>query len=328
MSTKGSVEMGQLYRLFEVGIDAVGMYAKITGRSASAVQADLSDKNISAEEFINTVTVAMMEGTNGVTKIAGAAKEAGASWGGSFDNMRAAVTRGVVNIVQNIDKMLKDNGLPDMRKMVANFGKTMEKMLNQAADNIPVVIEKFKEWKKMLEPHLPLIKGIAIAIGGFIATLTSLNSVMNIVRGAMAALNLVMSMNPIILVISLIVGLIAALVLAYQNVEWFRDMVNSAWAWLKDATLVAFGAIKDFIMAIVNDVVAFVQPILEQFKEFWAENGEQILSYVKMYFGLVWEHIKLVIGHIKALFQMVWPIVSGIVKIAWNNIKFFVKHYI
>src|SRR5690606_23684969 len=106
MSTKGSVEMDQLNRLFDVGIDAVGMYAKATGQEAAKVQKDLSAKAISAEQFIDVVTKAMMEGTNGVTQIAGAAKEAGASWGGSFDNMRAAVTRGVVNIILQIDKML------------------------------------------------------------------------------------------------------------------------------------------------------------------------------------------------------------------------------
>src|SRR5690606_19312556 len=65
---------------------------------------------------------------------------------------------------------------------------------------------------------------------------------------------------------------------------------------------------------------------IEQFKQFWADNGEQILSYVKMYFGLVWEHIKFIVNHIKAIFQMVWPIISGVVKIAWNNIKLTVKN--
>lgn len=113
MVTAGKVGMDQLNRLFDAGIDAVGMYAKATGRDAASVQKDLSAGKISAEKFIDTVSTAMMEGTNGVVKIAGAAKEAGASWGSTFGNMRTAVARGVANIITNIDEMLTQNGLPD-----------------------------------------------------------------------------------------------------------------------------------------------------------------------------------------------------------------------
>src|SRR5699024_5727719 len=157
MVTKGTVEMDQLNRLFDVGIDAVGIYAQATGQSASDVQADLSAGAISAEDFIDTVSEAMMEGTNGVTKIAGAAKEAGASWSGSFANMRAAVARGVTSIIENIDEMLTSNGLPDMREMVANFGSAFESVLTQAAELIPVVVERIKEIRDNLEPWMPLI---------------------------------------------------------------------------------------------------------------------------------------------------------------------------
>ena len=41
----------------------------------------------------------MAEGTNGVDKIAGAALQAGSSWTGTIDNMKAATTRGVLSIM-------------------------------------------------------------------------------------------------------------------------------------------------------------------------------------------------------------------------------------
>jgi len=94
MRTKGTVEMDQLDRLFDAGIDAVGMYAQATGQSSADVQDALSNGKISASDFIDTVSKAMEEGTNGVLSIAGAAKEAGMSWGAVFDNMRAAVAPG------------------------------------------------------------------------------------------------------------------------------------------------------------------------------------------------------------------------------------------
>ena len=124
------------------------------GRDVDAVQRDLSDGTISAEDFISTVGTAMMEGTNGVVKIAGAAKEAGASWGASFDNMRTAVTRGTVSIIENIDEMLTSNGLPDMRTMIADFGSTFENTLNKAADSVPAVTAYLTDLYQQAKPAL------------------------------------------------------------------------------------------------------------------------------------------------------------------------------
>ena len=325
MSTKGKVGMDQLNRLFDAGIDAVGMYAKATGKNAGDVQDALSKGNISAEEFIDTVTVAMMEGTNGVVKIAGAAKEAGASWGGSFDNMKAAVTRGVVSIIGSIDKMLKDNGLPDMRAMVATFGRKFEEILKLAAEKIPELVEKVKSVKEALEPWMPLIQTLAIVIGTFVATIATLNSVIKVAQGVWAALNFVMGANPIVLVIAAIVALIAAFVLAYQNIEWFRDMVDAAWAWITDVFGTALGWIQDIVVKVMEQVSAFIGEILTKIRDFWAKNGEQIKALVKMSFGVVWELIKGVLNNIKALFQVVWPIISGVVQYAWGLIKMYVR---
>ena len=46
---------------------------------------------------------------------------------------------------------------------------------------------------------------------------------------AQAALNFVMSLNPIVLVVLALVALAAALIWAYYNVDWFREMVDNAW---------------------------------------------------------------------------------------------------
>ena len=136
MRTKGTVEMEQLNRLFDVGINAVGIYAKAVGRNAADVQEDLSAKTITTEQFLDVVEKAMAEGTNGVDKIAGAALQAGSSWAGTIDNMKAATTRGVLSIMQAIDDMLSKNKLPQMREMISQFGKGAEATMNAIANGI------------------------------------------------------------------------------------------------------------------------------------------------------------------------------------------------
>ena len=136
MRTKGTVEMEQLSRLFDVGINATGIYAKAVGRNAADVADDLSAKTITTEQFLDVVEKAMAEGTNGVDKIAGAALKAGASWTGTIDNMKAATTRGVLSIMQAIDDMLSKNKLPQMREMISQFGKGAEATMNAIANGI------------------------------------------------------------------------------------------------------------------------------------------------------------------------------------------------
>lgn len=161
MYSTGKVSMDQMNRLYDAGIDGVGTYAKATKSSVVQVQKDLSSGKINAEQFIDVVSTAMMEGTNGVVKIAGAAKEAGASWGASFDNMKAAVGRGTMEIIQSIDKMLVDNGLPDMRSMVASFGKKFESVLKEVAEKVPVVADKVMGMYETIRPGLDWIKDVA-----------------------------------------------------------------------------------------------------------------------------------------------------------------------
>lgn len=157
MVTAGKVHMDQMNRIFDVGINPIQMYADATGRNVAEVADALSRGKIGAEEFIDVVTEAMMEGTGEVTKIAGYAKKAGASWKAVWGNMRTHVSTGIANIILSIDQMLKDNGLPQMRDMIRMFGETVRDIFNWIADMIPVVVAKFKEWYQKIEP---IIKGI------------------------------------------------------------------------------------------------------------------------------------------------------------------------
>ena len=67
-----------------------------------------------------------------------------------------------------------------------------------------------------------------------LSIMTKLSAAANwLLSAAQTALNFVMSMNPIILVVIALVALAAALVWAYYNVDWFRQMVDNAWQTLQ-----------------------------------------------------------------------------------------------
>lgn len=161
MYSSGKVGMDQMNRLTDAGIDGVGMYAKATGMSVAQVQKSMTKGNITSTEFIDVVGKAMTEGANGVQKIAGAAKTAGSSWKNTFANMRASVTRGVENIIMNLDKMLENKGLPNMREMVANFGKKFESAIKGAAAYIPMIADGIMLMYEKSKPALDWLKNVA-----------------------------------------------------------------------------------------------------------------------------------------------------------------------
>ncbi|MGM0217642.1 tape measure protein [Enterococcus sp. AZ126] len=158
MRTKGKVEMDQLNRLFDVGIDAVGMYAKAMGRSSNDVQESLSKGEISAADFLDTVETAMTEGTNGVVKVVGAAKNAGTTWRGVIDNMGAAVTRGVLAMITQFDELAKKLTGLTIKEWIAATGKFAEENLTKIATAVGGMAEKVKAYLTLLTPYIDILK--------------------------------------------------------------------------------------------------------------------------------------------------------------------------
>lgn len=129
--TKGTVEATQMDRLFDAGIGAAELYAKAVGKSVGEVKDALSNREISSADFLNTVTQALDSGVS-----SGAAKDAGNTWATTFANVQAAVSRGWVSVVQNLDTALAANGLPSSMELVTMFGQKVESVLNQVGDSM------------------------------------------------------------------------------------------------------------------------------------------------------------------------------------------------
>lgn len=311
MTTTGKVGMDQLNRVMEAGIDAVGMYAQATGRDAESVQKDLSKGKISAEDFIDTVTTAMMEGTNGVFKIQGAAKEAGASWGAAFDNMKAAVTRGTMSIIQSIDEMLTNNGLPTMRDMIAQTGKSMEnalKLVSTAIGKLSGYLSgvDFTPLTNAFSTAREMVEQFAAYLGGFYDR----------IKEYVAASG----------------GIMAALGITPEFIETVKgyldiavEIATAAFNGIVEVVKWAFGFIVEYVIPIIGDIVEFVGTKLEVLRKFWEENGEQIIQAVKNAFETIKAIIDFIMPAVKFVIDMVWTAIKQIIGGALDVIMGLVK---
>ena len=97
-----------------------------------------------------------------------------------------------------------------------------------------------------------------------------------LLSGAQAVLNAVMSMNPIVLVVLALVALAAALVWAYYNVDWFREMVDNAWA---SVTQFA-GQLMGAVTSAINWVSGLFQSFTSQLGLNTNDWGQAILGFI------------------------------------------------
>jgi hypothetical protein len=82
---------------------------------------------------------------------------------------------------------------------------------------------------------------------------------------AMVALNVVLRLNPIMLVVTALIALGAALVTAYKKSETFRRIVDGAFSKVKSVAINTFEAIKSAIDPVLNvfeDIVAAVKDVI------------------------------------------------------------------
>jgi phage-related protein len=201
--------------------------------------------------------------------------------------------RGVVNVLQVMIGWF--NAMPDsMQSAVAIIGAVTAGLLLLAG---PLL---------MLIGFLP---SIASGFGLFMAAVTKLGPALTVLTG------------PIGLTIAAIAAIIGIVVLAYNKVGWFRDGVNAAWASIKSFTATAFNFIGATIKSVMSAVGTFLGSKLGSIKSLWAQNGEGIMSAVKLYFEAIKSYLTVVMGVIKGVFQVVWPIISGVVKVAWALIQ-------
>ncbi len=124
-------------------------------------------------------------------------------------------------------------------------------------------------WLQNLSPGVQqaIVVGVALA-GGVFAVVKAVQAW----TAVQAALNAVMAVNPIVLVVVAIAALVAALVLAYHNVEWFRDAVDAAFRFVKnvvigvwDAIAAATSAVWGWLQDAVGAALGFVTNLFLNF---------------------------------------------------------------
>lgn len=171
-------------------------------------------------------------------------------------------------------------------------------ILNKMLDGVQWLIDNSDE-------VISALTGMAVAVGAYLAYTTAVKimtqgwQALTIVTKAQAiaqaALNAVMSANPIGLIIAAIAGLVAAFVTLWNKSEAFRQFWLNLWEKIKTA------------------VLPVIQAIVKWFSEAW-DKIKAVWDKVSGWFGKVWDNIKSAFSDVATWF-------GDLFTNAWENIK-------
>lgn len=202
----------------------------------------------------------------------------------------------------------------------ADLGTMLLPILAKLASMLSGIITFVKQNQGWLIPLAAGIAGIVIAIKAWQLAQTAWSIATTAATGVQWAFNAAMSANPIALIVIAITAVIAAVVLMYQKVDWFRAFVDTAvdgivaaWNWMLDAVKGVFNWISDnwpLLLAIITGPIGIAVKLI-------VDNWTTIKNAVMGVFNWIRDNWKLVLGIITG------PIGAAVAIVVtnWDKIK-------
>lgn len=180
---------------------------------------------------------------------------------------------------------LAESVFPILVSVAGSVFQAFEKLVSSISPLIESILPTLNTVIGFLVDHLDGVMAVVTAVvAGFMAFQT-VEFVIGFIEGvqtAFAALNLVMMLNPISLIIGLIAALVAAFIYLWNNCDGFREFWINLWDKVKEVVFNAVefvlnwvkslpGKIKDKLIEIYNNIINFKNDMTQKAKE-TAEN--------------------------------------------------------
>ena len=195
--------------------------------------------------------------------------------------------------------------------------QALVEQLGRAVPHIRAVAEWLGRNSDIVGPLVAILGGLAGIIGTILGVYKAWIALQT-------ALNIVMSLNPIGLIVLAIVGLIAVIVLLWQHSETFRNIVTGVWQAVWGAIQAVWGWIKDTlwpgIQAVWDGIVNAAKVVWEGIKKyfgFWKGVLDAVINWVVSVKDRAVENFNRVVDFVKGLPGRIKSAASGM----WDGIK-------
>lgn len=192
------------------------------------------------------------------------------------------------------------------------LGSAVFSALGDALRRVLPYLDKVSGWLQRNPAVIGVIAGLigATLVGAFVAWTASI-----------WAANAALLANPITWVVLAIAGLVAAVVLAWNKFEGFRNVVTAVWGAIQTAIGAVVGWFQDTAWPIIKTVAGYIgayyRTLFTIAKTVWGGIARAIGAVVGWFRDTAWPVIRTVGGYIGGYYRTLFGIVKG----AWNGIK-------
>lgn len=200
----------------------------------------------------------------------------------------------------------------------------------QVVEALAPIVSRIREF--IAENPKPFLIGIAVALG------TVLVGALVAATGALVAF-----LAPIVAIPLAIAAVVAGLVLAYQKVEWFRTIVDTTFAFIRDTVLPIIALVASYLIEQLGNAISWVKEMWPQISEaighvfnvvkgifdfyvgfytkLWRTFGDDLMTVVSGAFNVVKAVIETVVNTIAGIIKFVLAVINGDWGKAWQAIK-------
>ena len=256
MSSAQKVTLENVNMMIDAGFNPLNQICDATGESMSDLYKRISDGRVSFEELQYAVQAATSEGGqfyNGML-------EASQTFSGRMSTLKDNVAALTGELTSGLFAALGDL-VVKLNDVVTSFLDSDEKMA-QLKDTIGIatsVVAAAGAAFLAYKGYVALATAAEVAHTVATTAMTAANAAAEAgatgLALAQAALNAVISANPVALLVSALAALATGLVTAYKTSETFRNAVNSAFSAVKNIAQSAIGTVVDWL----NDLVAKIE---------------------------------------------------------------------
>ena len=182
---------------------------------------------------------------------------------------------------ENNEALVENNQAnADLQTALAKLAEVVMPVVTAVTQGLANIIS----WISNLSPEVLNIIGLVATV---IATIAGVAGIIQGITAAQAALNVVMSANPIGIIITLIAALVAAFIYLWNNCEEFREFWINLWDTISSAFSTVWDAIVNFFTVTIpdawNSVVDFFWQGYYTWQSIWQSIGD--------FFSGIWDGI-------------------------------------
>lgn len=213
----------------------------------------------------------------------------------------------------------------DALSVMAPMGRWLVMFAFELLPRLKSILQQINDWfMSLTENQRKWVMYIALALSAFGPLITVLGAYAYLIGFIGSLLSSLVTRFGMI--ITVVLALAAVFIYAYNNIEWFRNMVDQAVQYLQNlwqqhgntviaAIQTAYEFVKNIVMNVLNGVMAFIGWVLDTIKQWWDKHGQDVIASATKQADWIWN------GVIKPVYEEISSFIKSILDkiVAWWN---------